>query len=160
MNARVIILTSALAAVACTKPEDRSARDRAAGTTDTAAATTAKTTSDAAPAPRTLSNGAETAGQTRDANNAGANDRDRQVPVAAADQGSSAAETEITAAIRKGILADDTLTSSPDVKVATVGTRVTLRGPVHSDQAKLAIAEIATRTVGVREVDNQLVVKN
>jgi len=107
---------------------------------------------------RAMSNGAETAGQTKDANNAGANERGRQVAVA--EQGSSAAETEITAAIRRGILADGTLTSSPDVKVATVGTKVTLRGPVKSDQAKLAIAEIATRTVGVREVDNQLVVKN
>lgn len=159
MNARVIILTGALAAVACTKSEDRSAQDRAAGTTDAAAVPIARTPPDASPAARATSNGAETAGQTMDANNAGANDRDRQA-VAPAEQGSSPAETEITAAIRKGILADDTLTSSPDVKVATVGTKVTLRGPVKSDQAKLAIAEIATRTAGVREVDNQLVVRN
>ncbi|MBI5070578.1 MAG: BON domain-containing protein [Deltaproteobacteria bacterium] len=105
-----------------------------------------------------MSNGAETAGQTRDANNAGANERGRQAGLAPAEQGSSAAETEITATIRKGILADDALGSSPDVKVATVGTKVTLRGPVKSDKAKLAIAEIAMRTVGVSEVDNQLVV--
>jgi osmotically-inducible protein OsmY len=58
-------------------------------------------------------------------------------------------------------MADDTLSfTGKNVKVITVGNKVTLRGPVKTDQAKLAIAAIATRTPGVNEVDNQLEVKN
>lgn len=79
----------------------------------------------------------------------------------AAEQGSSVAEKEITATIQQGIQADEALKGTgQDVKVVTAGTKVTLRGPVSSGQAKLAIAAIATRTAGVTEVDNQLQVVN
>lgn len=76
------------------------------------------------------------------------------------DQGSSSAETKITAAIRKGIMADSTLSfTAKNVKVITVGTKVTLRGPVNNAQERAAIAALATQAAGVTAVDNQLEVK-
>jgi osmotically-inducible protein OsmY len=58
-------------------------------------------------------------------------------------------------------MADETLSAvAQNVKVITLGSKVTLRGPVTSDQAKVAIANIARRTAGVMEVDNQLEVTN
>lgn len=76
------------------------------------------------------------------------------------DQGNSGAETKVTAAIRKGIMADKNLSfGAKNVKVITTGTKVTLRGTVKSDQEKTTIADIARKTDGVTDVDNQLEVK-
>jgi osmotically-inducible protein OsmY len=47
-----------------------------------------------------------------------------------------------------------------NVKIITVGTRVTLRGPVQSSKERTAIEGIAKRTAGVGDVDNQLEVVN
>lgn len=99
--------------------------------------------------------------ETKEADNTGLNERDRQATTKPLDQGNSAAETDITASIRKGIMADEKLSfNGKNVKVITVGSKVTLRGPVQTDQARVAIAAIATQTPGVSEVDNQLEVAN
>ena len=136
MKTGAIILASTLAATAaaCTKPDGRTVQRVAE------------------------SGGAE---RTREADNTGLNERDRRDTTTPMDQGSSAAETDITASIRKGIMADEKLSfMGKNVKVITVGDKVTLRGPVESAQARVAIAALASRTAGVREVDNQLEVKN
>jgi hyperosmotically inducible protein len=155
----VIILASAFAAVACTNSDISPKQDRAAsGAAAPTGVVVANPTNDAAPAG---SNDPAMAERNRAADNTGINERDRRGTTTPLDQGSSAAETNITADIRKGIMADDTLSfTGKNVKVITVGNKVTLRGPVKTDQAKLAIAAIATRTAGVSEVDNQLEVKN
>jgi hyperosmotically inducible protein len=76
------------------------------------------------------------------------------------DQGNSGAETKITAAIRRGIMNHKTMSFiAKNVKVITVGNRVTLRGPVKSDEERAAIEAIARQTEGVAEVDDQLEVK-
>jgi osmotically-inducible protein OsmY len=49
--------------------------------------------------------------------------------------------------------------TAKNVKVITVGTKVTLRGPVKSDQERAAIETLAKQTTGVSKVDNQLEVK-
>jgi osmotically-inducible protein OsmY len=155
----VIILASAFAAVACTNSDIWPKQDRAAsGAAAPTGVVVANPSKDAAPAG---SNDPAMAERNRAADNTGINERDRRDTTTPVDQGSSAAETNITADIRKGIMADDTLSfTGKNVKVITVGNKVTLRGPVKTDQARLAIAAIATRTAGVSEVDNQLEVKN
>jgi osmotically-inducible protein OsmY len=76
------------------------------------------------------------------------------------DQGNSGSETKISAGIRRGIMGDKTLSfTAKNVKVITVGTKVTLRGPVKTEQEKAAIEALAKQAAGVSEVDNQLEVK-
>jgi osmotically-inducible protein OsmY len=88
------------------------------------------------------------------------NERDRGDSVTPLDQGNSTAETDITANIRKGMMAEPSLSfTAKNVKVVTSGTRVTLRGPVMNAAEKTLIAAVATRTTGVSAVDNQLEVK-
>ncbi len=46
--------------------------------------------------------------------------------------------------------------TAKNVKVITVGQKVTLRGPALNDGEKAAIGALAQRTAGVNEVDNLL----
>lgn len=73
------------------------------------------------------------------------------------DQGENQADLEITANIRKAIVADDSLsTNAHNVKIITSGGAVTLRGPVKSRQEKDTIEAKAKQVAGVRRVDNFL----
>ena len=90
--------------------------------------------------------------------NSGVNVRDRndQTPTAG-DQGENEADRKISQNIRQSLTADDTLsTNGKNVKVITIDGKVTLRGPVKSDQEKSAIAAKAQQVAGVKNVDNQL----
>jgi hyperosmotically inducible periplasmic protein len=96
----------------------------------------------------------------KNADNTKNNERDRHGTLTPTDQGNSGNETKITAAIRRSLVADKTLSfNAKNVKVITTGTKVTLRGPVKSDQEKAAIEAMAKQTAGVTEVDNQLEIK-
>jgi osmotically-inducible protein OsmY len=76
------------------------------------------------------------------------------------DQGGSAADRDVTAAIRKAIVDNDALsTNAQNVKIITVGGVVTLRGPVETSAEKATVASTAEKTKGVKHVDNQLEVK-
>ncbi len=76
------------------------------------------------------------------------------------DQGNSRSDTEITAAIRKEIMAGtDMSLNAQNVKIITQNGKVTLRGPVDSTEEKRLIAEIAGRIVHPDQVDCQLEVK-
>jgi hypothetical protein len=97
------------------------------------------------------------ADETMDADNTKVNTRDRKDSLTPMDQSNSAAQIEVTANIRKGIMGDKTISfNGKNVKIITVGTRVTLRGPVKSSKERTAIEGIAKRTAGVSDVDNQL----
>jgi hyperosmotically inducible protein len=73
------------------------------------------------------------------------------------DQGGSEADRTITQQIRKQVVAHDQLsTNAKNVKIITQDGVVTLRGPVKSTEEKAAIASVATKTAGVKRVDNQL----
>jgi osmotically-inducible protein OsmY len=75
-------------------------------------------------------------------------------------QGNSSDETKLTATIRRGLMGDKSLSfTAKHVKIITVGTKVTLRGPVNSDQEKAAVELRAKQTPGVTDVDDQLEVK-
>lgn len=100
--------------------------------------------------------------QTKTADNTKVNERDRHTSaLTPMVQGNSGSETKISADIRKGIMNDPTLSfTAKNVKIITVGTKVTLRGPVKSAQEKVAIEALAKRAGGVSEIDNQLEVNN
>ena len=76
------------------------------------------------------------------------------------DQSESAEDIKTTAAIRRAIVADDSLTmTATNVKIITADGKVTLRGPVKTAAEKARIAELATKEAGKATIDNQLEVK-
>jgi sporulation protein YlmC with PRC-barrel domain len=76
-------------------------------------------------------------------------------------QGTSAADVETTREIRKQIEAADGFSvDARNVKVITINGRVTLRGPVNTDDEKRQIADIANKVASNGNVDNQLQVEN
>jgi hypothetical protein len=98
---------------------------------------------------------------TGSADNTELNTRDRSGTLTPINQGNSKAEIGITASIRRGVMGDHTLSfTAKNVKIITVGTRVTLRGPVKSDAERTEIENLARQTAGVTDVDDQLEVKN
>ena len=73
----------------------------------------------------------------------------------AGDQSETEADREITANIRKAVVADDSLSiNAQNVKIITVNGVVTLRGPVKSENEKMAIEAKAKQVVGVKSVNN------
>ena len=96
--------------------------------------------------------------RSRDAENTGVNVRDKgDVTVTPEEQGGEAGDREITAAIRRAIVKDDSLSlNAHNVKIITQDGTVTLRGPVESAAERTTIAQLAEKTAGVKRVDNQL----
>jgi hypothetical protein len=75
----------------------------------------------------------------------------------AAEQGKSAAERNITASIRRSVMADRSLsTLAKNVKITTLGGKVTLRGKAKDDAERRAIESIARKTTGVAEVADEI----
>lgn len=77
------------------------------------------------------------------------------------DQGGSEADRTITQQIRKQVVAQDALsTNAKNVKIITQDGVVTLRGPVKSPEEKATLASFASKTGGVKRVDNQLEIEH
>ena len=77
-----------------------------------------------------------------------------QVPLG---QGNSQADIDTTAQIRQEIIADNGMSmNARNVEIVTMDGRVTLRGPVDSNEEKLQIGEIANSIAHAGNVDNQL----
>src|SRR5688572_27896733 len=76
-----------------------------------------------------------------DADNTARNERDNnEAAKTPLDQGENASDLEISAGIRKAIVADDSLSSNAhNVKLITSAGVVTLRGPVKSAQEKTTV---------------------
>ncbi len=75
-------------------------------------------------------------------------------------QGNGKSEIQITADIRKQVMADKSLSfTAKNVKIITQGTKVTLRGAVKSDAEKSSIENAARNTAGVTDVDDQIIIK-
>ena len=73
------------------------------------------------------------------------------------DQGNSQADIDTTAQIRKEIIAANGMSmNAQNVKIITMNGRVTLRGPVNSEDEKRQIGDIANRIAQSSNVDNQL----
>jgi len=89
------------------------------------------------------------------------NERDRNdAALTPMDQSNAKTDLKITQQIRQAVMADSTLSfSAKNVKIITQGGKVTLRGPVKSEQERSNIEAAARKVAGVAEVDNQLEVK-
>jgi hyperosmotically inducible periplasmic protein len=98
---------------------------------------------------------------TPEADNTGKNQRDRSGETkTSGDQSNSSEDVNTTAAIRRAVVKEDSLSSmAKNVKIITANGRVTLRGPVKSDAEKTKIAELAQAAAGNAKIDNQLEVK-
>jgi hypothetical protein len=98
---------------------------------------------------------------TTAADNTARNVRDRDNrTLTPLDQGNSQADVDITAQIRKEIIAGKGMSvNARNVKVITNKGQVTLRGPVKNAEEKRLIGEIAERIAHPENVDNQIDVK-
>jgi sporulation protein YlmC with PRC-barrel domain len=98
---------------------------------------------------------------TSEADNTARNVRDRNDrTLTPLDQGTSQADIDITAQIRKEIIAaKDMSTDAKNVKIITKDGHVTLRGPVKTAEEKRLIGDIAGRIAGAGKVNNQLEAK-
>lgn len=95
------------------------------------------------------------------ADNTGRNKADRDsAALDPLDQGTSEADRETTRNIRKAIRDENGLSvNAQNIKVITREGRVTLRGPVQSEQEKQLLTRIAERVATAENVDSQLEVK-
>lgn len=86
-------------------------------------------------------------------------DRDKTAPTA--DQGkNNLSDREMMQHIRRDVVKDKSLSSyAHNVKIISDHGKVTLKGPVHSEEEKRAIEEHARKYAGDGNVDNQLSVK-
>lgn len=105
------------------------------------------------PGDRTVAESAPT-----DAENTESNTRDEEgTTVTPSDQKEDDADLEITAAIRRAVVADESLsTNAHNVKIITQDGRVTLRGPVDSEAERTRIVKLAREAAGVQDLNNQL----
>lgn len=112
--------------------------------------------------PSTNSAASSTTPATKNADNTARNVRDRNPgTLTPMDQGSSEADVNTTAQIRKEIIAGkDMSVNAQNVKIITNTGKVTLRGPVNSDAEKRLIGEIADCVAHAENVTNQLEVKS
>jgi len=99
---------------------------------------------------------------TKDANNTARNVRDRNNrTLTPLDQGTSEADVALTRNIRKAIRQQSALSvDAQNVKIITRDGRVTLRGPVASEEERTSLADIAEGYARQGNVDNQLEIKN
>ena len=90
------------------------------------------------------------------------NQRDRQASQATADQQlNNRSDLEITRQIRKAIVADKSLsTYAHNIKIITKGSKVTLKGPVRSDNEKKTLEVKATEIAGAGNVTSEISVTN
>jgi hyperosmotically inducible protein len=78
----------------------------------------------------------------------------------ASDQPENEADRKITQQIRQALTKDDSLsTSAQNVTVVTQNGKVTLRGTVKGETEKRKIADKAKEVSGVKNVDNQITVR-
>lgn len=86
-------------------------------------------------------------------------DRDQSQPTA--DQGKNgSSDRDLAAHIRRDVVKDKSLsTYGHNVKIIADHGKVTLRGPVHSDDEKRAIEDHARKYAGDGNVNDQMTVK-
>jgi len=99
--------------------------------------------------------------QDKPADNSARNERDRSGETkTSGDQSNSSEDIEITAAIRRAVMKDHSLTmTAKNVKIITASGLVTLRGLVKSAEEKTKINQLAKAAAPGAQIDNQLDVK-
>jgi len=95
---------------------------------------------------------------TTDADNSRVNKRDRNsAALTPMDQGGSESDRKLTQQIRQELMKDKSLSfTAKNVKIITIGGKVTLRGPVKSDAERSAVEGAARRAAGSGQVESQL----
>ena len=96
------------------------------------------------------------------ADNTAKNQRDRSGETqTSGDQANDSAATQTTAAIRRAVMDDDSLSmEAKNVKIITAGDTVTLRGPVKNVDEKTKIEQLAQSAASNAKIDNQLEIKD
>ena len=95
-----------------------------------------------------------------DPTNTGVNVRDRDgTAKTSIDQNENKADIQITADIRKQVVETKMSVDAQNVKIITQDRKVTLRGPVKTEEEKKKIEEIAAAVAGADHVDSHLEVK-
>ncbi|MGI8820392.1 MAG: BON domain-containing protein [Chthoniobacterales bacterium] len=94
-------------------------------------------------------------------NNTAKNERDRSGDTkTSGDQSNSSADIKTTAAIRRAVVGDGSLSMlAKNVKIITANGVVTLRGPVNTAAEKTKIAQLAQANAGKAKIVDQLEVK-
>ena len=89
------------------------------------------------------------------------NQRDRKTSEPTADQGKNASSDRDTMRkIRRAVVTDKSLsTYAHNIKIIAQGGKVTLKGPVHTEEEKKAIEAKATEIAGAGNVSNDITVK-
>jgi osmotically-inducible protein OsmY len=99
--------------------------------------------------------------QVTDRDNTGVNERDRdaaaKTPI---DQNENKRDVNITADIRKKVVATKMSVNAQNVKIITQDGKVTLRGPVKNEDEKKQIEDIARDVAGAGNVDSQIEVEH
>jgi len=105
--------------------------------------------------------GAADAAQNREPDNTAVNKQDRDASRPTADQAkNNMSDREIARHIRQDVVGDKSLsTYGHNVKIIAKSGKVTLRGPVHSEDEKRAIEEHARKYAGEGNVTNEVTVK-
>ena len=103
----------------------------------------------------------ETAPPSTPPDNTKVNKPDRQKSEPTADQAkNNHSDREMMQQIRRAVVADGSLsTYAHNVKIIAKGGKVTLKGPVHTDEEKKVIEAKATEVAGADNVTNELTVK-
>jgi hyperosmotically inducible protein len=99
--------------------------------------------------------------KSAEADNTKVNKRDRAASQPTADQAKNTkSDREIMQQIRKAVVDDKSLsTYAHNVKIISAHGKVTLKGPVHSEEEKKNIESKATEVAGSGNVTNQISVK-
>ncbi len=92
------------------------------------------------------------------ADNTGINKRDRSPEkITAGQQSETKEDREITQQIRQAVVDDESLSIyAHNVKIITVDGMVTLKGPVRSEDEKIAIEEKAIQIVGENKINSEI----
>ena len=101
------------------------------------------------------------ADQKVEPDNTATNQRDRSRDTrTSGDQSNTSADLQITQAIRRGLIKDNSLSNNAkNIKVITANGQVTLRGPVNTPQEKPKIEQIAKSAAGGAQIVDELEVK-
>jgi hyperosmotically inducible protein len=92
--------------------------------------------------------------------NTGVNARDRATDAPTAGmQGQGKTDVQMTADIRQKVMAAKMSVNAQNVKIVTQSGKVTLRGPVNSQDEKDSIGRMANDVAGAANVDNELDIK-
>jgi len=97
-----------------------------------------------------------------DVDNTAKNQRDRtEQTLTPKDQSEASVDLKLTQTIRKAIMRAKSLSmTAKNVKVITINGKVTLRGPVNTEEEKKRIGHMAQTVAGKTQVENRLEVKS